>query len=94
MTTMCEVSNNIKIGAAGAHVPRVPIRDVEPFDRPVVPGSADLGFAGATTSGEDHGPDRVEMTAQTKFELEVGAFSLGTQRVEREFVVCAPPTGH
>ncbi len=76
MAAVGKISNDVKIRAAPAHVPRVSIWDVEPFDRPVIPGGADLGLTGAATTRKDHSPNGVEMAPQAKLELEVGVLSL------------------
>jgi hypothetical protein len=93
VATVSEVSNDVKISAR-AHVPGLPIWDVEPFDRPVIPGGADLGLPRAATPREDHGPNGVQMTPQAELELEVDILRLRAQPVERELMLCAPPTGH
>jgi hypothetical protein len=91
---MGEIGNDVKIRAARAHVPRVPIWDVEPLDRPVIAGGADLRLPRTATSREDHGPNRVEMAAQAKLELEIGVLTLWPKPIEREFMFRAPPAGH
>jgi len=76
MSAVGKVSRDVEIATARTRVTGVTVRDVEPFDRPVVSSCADLWFAGAATPRENHGSNSVQMASETELELKVWAFRL------------------
>jgi hypothetical protein len=73
MTSVCEDSLDVQVGATGCSVEvLVRGRNDPSFDCAIVACSAHFRLARAAATAEDYTPDNVKVPTQSKFDFELG----------------------